>query len=168
MDKIQDDYKISASVTVCLGLGSNLGDRERLMARAIELLSQSLGSPLRVSTAIETEPLGFTSPNPFLNMVALFSTNIPPLELLSVTEEVERRLGRTVKTRQGCSYSDRPMDIDILLYGDRVIHSERLTLPHPRMHERAFVLIPLAEVAPGIVHPVLGKSIEELKNRLSD
>lgn len=168
MDKLQDDYKMSAPVTVCLGLGSNLGDRENLMARAIELLSEYLGSPLRVSTTIETEPVGFSSPNPFLNMVALFSTTLPPLELLSVTEEVERRLGRTIKTRSGCSYSDRPMDIDILLYGDRVIHSERLTLPHPRMHERAFVLVPLAEVAPDIVHPVLGKSIIELKEGLFD
>lgn len=166
MGKLHDDSKMSAPVTVCLGLGSNLGDRERLMARAIELLSQSLGSPLCVSTTIETEPVGFSSPNPFLNLVALFSTDLSPLELLSVTEEVERRLGRTVKTRRGCSYSDRPMDIDILLYGDRVINSERLTLPHPRMHERAFVLVPLAEVAPDIVHPILGKSIEELKNGL--
>ena len=151
---------------VYLGLGSNEGDRQQLMHRAIELLADKLGSPVQLSTLIETEPVGFVSPNPFLNMVALFSTDIPSMELLDITEGIERRLGRMKKTQRGGAYSDRPMDIDILLYGDRVIDTERLTVPHPRMHERAFVLVPLAEIAPSLVHPVLGKSILELKNEL--
>ena len=151
---------------VYLGLGSNEGDREQLMREAIELLAGELGSPVQLSTLIETEPVGFSSPNPFLNMVALFSTDIPSMELLDITEGIERRLGRMKKTLRGGAYSDRPMDIDILLYGDRVIETERLTVPHPRMHERAFVLVPLAEIAPSLVHPVLGKSILELKNEL--
>ena len=151
---------------VYLGLGSNEGDREQLMHRAIELLADELGSPVQLSALIETEPVGFSSPNPFLNMVALFSTDIPSVELLDITEGIERRLGRMKKTLKGGAYSDRPMDIDILLYGDSVIDTERLTVPHPRMHERAFVLVPLAEIAPSLVHPVLGKSILELKNEL--
>ena len=151
---------------VYLGLGSNEGDREQLMQMAIELLSQELGSPVKLSTVIETQPVGFSSPNPFLNMVALFSTDIPPMELLEITEGVERRLGRMKKTQRGGAYSDRPMDIDILIYGDRVIESERLTVPHPRMHERSFVLVPLAEIAPSLVHPTLGKSILELNSNI--
>ena len=151
---------------VYLGLGSNEGDRQQLMQMAIELLSDELGNPVKLSTVIETQPVGFSSPNPFLNMVALFSTDIPPMELLEITERVERRLGRMKKTQRGGAYSDRPMDIDILIYGDRVIESERLTVPHPRMHERSFVLAPLAEIAPSLVHPTLGKSILELNSNI--
>ena len=152
---------------VYLALGSNEGDKQQLMAQAIEQLTQFLGTPLRLSSTIETEPVGFSSPNSFLNMVALFSTDIPPAELLDITEEVERRLGRMRKTPKGGAYSDRHMDIDILLYGDRLIETERLTIPHPRMHERSFVLAPLAEISPDLVHPILGKSILELKKELS-
>ncbi len=100
-------------------------------------------------------------------MVALFSTNLSPVELLDITEGVERRLGRMKKTLRDGVYSDRPMDIDILLYGDRVINTGRLTVPHPRMHERSFVIEPLAEISPDLVHPTLGKSILELKKNLS-
>ena len=152
---------------VYLALGSNEGDKRQLMEQAIEQLTRFLGAPLRLSSTIETEPVGFSSPNSFLNMVALFSTDIPPMELLDITEEVERRLGRMRKTPKGGTYSDRSMDIDILLYGDRSIETERLTIPHPRMHERFFVLAPLAEISPDLLHPILGKSILELKKELS-
>ena len=136
------------------------------MARAIELLSVALGAPVSLSSTIETEAWGFVSPNPFLKMVACFSADITPLELLNVTEDVERRVGRKTKSIGGV-YSDRPMDIDILLFGDEVISSECLTVPHPRLHERLFVLEPLAEISPTLVHPLLGKSMAELKESIS-
>ncbi len=157
---------MSKSPKIYLGLGSNQGDREQLMAQAIELLSVALGAPVSLSSTIETEAWGFVSPNPFLNMVACFSADISPLDLLDVTEDVERRLGRKTKSIGGV-YSDRPMDIDILLFGNEIISSERLTVPHPRLHERLFVLRPLAEIAPSLVHPLLGKSMAELKESLS-
>ena len=156
---------MSKSVKIYLGLGSNQGDREQLMAQAIEQLSVALGSPIALSSTIETEAWGFVSPNPFLNMVALFETKLSPMELLNITEDVERRLGRQTKSVGGV-YSDRPIDIDILFYGDEVISGERLTVPHPRLHERLFVLAPLSEISPALVHPLLGKSMYELKESL--
>ena len=156
---------MSKSQNIYLGLGSNQGDREQLMAQAIELLSVALGAPVSLSSTIETEPWGFVSPNPFLNMVVCFSADIAPLDLLDITEDVERRLGRKIKST-GSVYRDRPIDIDLLFYGDEIISSERLTVPHPRLHERLFVLAPLAEISPALVHPLLGKSMYELKESL--
>ena len=150
---------------VYLGLGSNQGDREQLMAQAIEMLSVALGAPVRLSSTIETEAWGFVSPNPFLNMVASFSTDVPPIELLYVIEDIERCLGRKTKSVGGV-YSDRPIDIDILFYGDRIISTERLTVPHPRLHERLFVLAPLAEISPRLMHPLLGKSVLQLRDSI--
>ena len=157
---------MSKSQNIYLGLGSNQGDREQLMAQAIELLSVALGAPVSLSSTIETEAWGFVSPNPFLNMVACFSADIAPLDLLDVTEDVERRLGRKTKSIGGV-YRDRPIDIDVLFYGDEIISSERLTVPHPRLHERLFVLEPMVEIAPSFIHPLLGKSMAELKESLS-
>ena len=113
------------------------------------------------SSFLETEPWGFESDNGFLNCVVAFDTELTPTELLDTTERIERELGRTVKSTGG-NYHDRLIDIDILLYGNTVIESERLTIPHPLMHLRDFVLMPLAEIAPDTVHPTLGKSIKEL------
>jgi 2-amino-4-hydroxy-6-hydroxymethyldihydropteridine diphosphokinase len=153
------------SVDIYIGLGSNQGNREQLIEKAIELLSVALGAPIQQSTIIETEPWGFESDFPFLNMVACFNCNLQPLELLDLTEKTEKELGRTTKSSGGI-YKDRPIDIDILLYGNRVIESERLTIPHPRLHERHFVLEPLKEISPQLVHPILKKTIAELTDSI--
>lgn len=146
---------------VYLSLGTNLGNKKENLTRAIEALSLALGKCVAQSSFIETEPWGFESNNSFLNCTAAFDTDIAPLELLDTTERIERMLGRTQKS-QGGNYHDRLIDIDILLYGDKIIESARLTIPHPLMHKRTFVLKPLADIAPDTIHPLLGKKITEL------
>ncbi len=151
---------------VYLGLGTNTGNKNENLARAIELLSLALGSPVALSSIIESEPWGFESENRFLNCVAAFDTTFSPTLLLDTTEEIERTLGRTRKSLNG-QYSDRIIDIDILFYGNEIIESERLTIPHPLLHKRDFVLLPLQEIAPQLVHPRLHKKIEELAKELN-
>ena len=147
---------------IYLGLGTNQGDKEENLKRAIASLSLALGTYTSLSSFIETEPWGFESQNSFLNCVVAFRTTLPPMELLETTEKIERELGRTAKSNGGV-YHDRIIDIDILLYGKEIINTERLTVPHPLMHERDFVLTPLCEIAPQAIHPVIGKSIAEIK-----
>ena len=148
-----------------LSLGSNLGDKKKNLMRTIEKLSSALGTPAAVSSIIETEPWGFTSANSFFNCVAAFDTPLSPTEILHITQETEREMGRTVKSVNG-EYKDRIIDIDILLYGDETINTENLTIPHPLMHKRLFVLEPLAQIAPRHLHPTLKKTIAELLNEL--
>lgn len=131
-------------IDVYLGLGSNLGDRHTLLLKAIELLAQRVGRLARCSSFIETDPWGFASENRFLNAVALFRTTLTPRELLTATQDIERQLGRREKSNG--TYHDRPIDIDILLYGDAVIDEPDLKIPHPRMQERDFVMRPLREI----------------------
>lgn len=128
-----------------LSLGSNLGDRHATMQSAILLLDSQAGSVDRVSSAIETEPWGFKSANKFLNMCVRITTTLSPEQLLATTKDIELQLGRTTKSVNG-QYHDRPIDIDILTYDDIHINTPSLTLPHPHMHERNFVMIPLREI----------------------
>lgn len=131
--------------TVYLSLGSNLGDRKATMRRAIGLLNERAGSVDRQSSFIETEPWGFESTNKFLNMCVRLLTTLSPEQLLLATKQIERELGRTQKSVDG-QYHDRPIDIDILMYDDVHIDSDDLTLPHPHMQEREFVMKPLREI----------------------
>ena len=148
-----------------LSLGSNLGDKKENLMRTIEKLSSALGTPAAVSSIIETEPWGFSSANSFFNCVAAFDTPLSPTEILHITQETEREMGRTAKSVNG-EYKDRIIDIDILLYGDETINTDNLTIPHPMMHKRRFVLEPLAQIAPRHLHPTLKKTIAELLNEL--
>ena len=151
--------------TVYLGLGTNIGNRKENLTRAIEALSLALGHYTALSSFIETAPWGFDSDNAFLNCAVAFGTELSPFQLLDTTENIERELGRTSKSNGGV-YHDRVIDIDILLYGNMTIDTGRLTIPHPLMHMRDFVLEPLAQIAPHTVHPTTGKSIEQLKAAL--
>ena len=129
---------------VYLGLGSNQGDREEYIRKAISLIGERVGEVLRQSSLIETEPWGFQSENKFLNGVILVATALTPREVLQATQKIECALGRRKKT--SLHYQDRPIDIDILLYDDFHIDEPDLKIPHPLMHQRDFVMIPLQEL----------------------
>ena len=150
---------------VYLGLGSNTGDKKMNLMRAIDLLSLALGSQATLSSIIESEPWGYESSNSYLNCVATFDTTLTPTQLLDTTEDIEKQIGRTQKSIDG-QYSDRPIDIDILFYGNETVETPRLTIPHPLLHKRDFVLSPMKEIAPEFVHPLLGFTIEELHKQL--
>lgn len=128
-----------------LGLGSNLGDGKANLDRALQLIGQTIGRVTATSSYIESEPWGFESEHTFTNAVCAVETSLNPMELLDATQHIERLMGRTHKHRAGENYSDRIIDIDILLYGDLHIDSERLTIPHPLIEKRDFVRLPLAE-----------------------
>lgn len=148
------------SVTACVGLGSNLGDRRDHLLRAAAVLRDHLGIlHVRLSPLYETAPVGGPAgQGPYLNAAAEVETTLPPEELLRLLLAVEAEFGR-VRT---VADAPRTLDLDLLLYGDEVRPGPELVLPHPRMHQRAFVLVPLAEIAPGRVHPVLKKTVAEL------
>lgn len=133
-----------------LALGANTGNREHTINRAIELIEGAVGTVVRRSSFIETEPWGFRSSNRFINAAVCVHTPLSPLEVLETTQDIERQLGRTVKSSDG-GYHDRPIDIDILLYDEISIDTPRLCIPHPLMHERDFVMIPLREIMDGEV-----------------
>ena len=151
---------------VYVGLGTNLGDKEQNLRDAVQKIEEQIGKVVSLSAFYVTAPWGFTSENSFLNAAACVETELSPLDVLQKTQTIERELGRMKKSING-AYSDRLIDIDLLMYEDLVLSvtsptGEELNLPHPLMTERDFVMKPLAEIAPELVHPVLGKTMREL------
>jgi 2-amino-4-hydroxy-6-hydroxymethyldihydropteridine diphosphokinase len=150
---------------IFLGLGSNLGKRAENLKEAISRIEERTGSPVFASGIYETEPWGFSSEDKFLNMVLRISTDIPPSKLLNEVLSIESQMGRV---RSSVQYSSRIIDVDILLYGCRVIVQKNLVVPHPRLHERRFVLVPMCEIAPEIYHPVLRRPMTYLLEKCED
>ncbi len=146
-----------------LGIGSNVGDRAANLNAALGQLA-SLMNVVSTSGMYETEPVGFAAQDPFLNLACCVRTDMAPRELLAATKAIEEQLGRAPTFENG----PRTIDIDILLFGDLCLQSDNLEIPHPRMQDRSFVLIPLAEIAPNIVHPSLHKSIRLLSEDCAD
>lgn len=146
---------------VYLGLGTNLGDKEANLRAAVRAINEQIGKVISLSSFYATAPWGFASEHTFLNAVACVETLLSPIEVLHRTQEIERRLGRTEKSEGGV-YHDRIIDIDLLLYNKVIMHTPELILPHPLMTERDFVMKPLVEIAPEVVHPVLGKKLRDI------
>jgi 2-amino-4-hydroxy-6-hydroxymethyldihydropteridine diphosphokinase len=146
-------------------LGGNIGNREELLSEAVRKMTNQIGKFVQASSLYETEPWGFTHEQNFLNQVIAFDSNLSAIEILDKTQALEKELGRVRKTTQYC---ERTIDIDILFYGNELIESERLSIPHPRIQERSFALYPLKELIPDFIHPVLKKSIKQLKEACTD
>lgn len=149
-----------------MSLGTNLGDKEKNLRDAVHKIEEQIGKVISLSAFYMTAPWGFESDNSFLNAAVCIETELLPLEVLQKTQEIERELGRTHKSTGGV-YSDRLIDIDLLMYDDLILSATspsgaELNLPHPLMVERDFVMRPMAEIAPELVHPVLGKTMSLL------
>lgn len=150
--------------TVYLGLGTNLGNKEANLRTAIYKLQERIGKQVSLSSFYETAPWGFESDHSFLNAAIGLETSLSPIEILHITQEIEKELGRTKKSVNG-SYSDRLIDIDILLYDTLVLQTPELTIPHPLMTERDFVMKPLIEIAGNVIHPILKKRIMTIQSK---
>ena len=150
-------------VTVYIGLGSNIGNREENLSRAVDMLGNIAGIRVtRVSSYYNTSPVGYTEQPDFLNAVAELTTSLTAYELLWHCREIEKQL----KRERVIHWGPRTIDLDLLLFGDLILEDELLTIPHPRMLEREFVLKPFNEIAPKIVHPICRKSINELYHEI--
>ncbi len=149
---------VAAMATIYLSLGSNKGDRAQYIARAIEALAEHGVNVIQGSALYETEPIETSSKSWFLNCVIKAGTNLLPPQLMHTLLDIERSLGRRRRVLRG----PRVIDMDILLYDDRVVSTDHLKIPHPRMAERRFVLVPFAEIAPEVRHPIFNKTIAEL------
>lgn len=147
-------------VNAYLALGTNIGNKRRNMITAAALLAERAGDVLALSGFYETEPWGFRSDNTFLNAALQLETSLSPQELLKITQQIEAEMGRTRKSNG--VYHDRIIDIDILFYDDLILQTPELTLPHPLMHKRLFVMEPLMEIAPHVVHPIFKKTVVSL------
>jgi GTP cyclohydrolase-4 len=153
---------VNDTVTVYLSLGSNLGNRQANLDQALKLISERMRLG-KVSSIYDTEPVGLVNQPRFLNLACEVLTRLSPEGLLALLKGIEQKMGRYSRTGE-----PRIIDIDIVLFGDQVISTPNLVIPHPKMHERAFVLIPLAEIAPDFIHPVLKKTIKELDKAVKE
>ena len=150
---------------IYLSLGRNLGHRKQYLDEALKLIQSQIGGIESVSRYYESEPWGYSSENRFCNCCLSLRTTMDPLLLMDLLLDIEQALGRQ---REGLGYSDRVIDIDMLLYGERRLDHPRLSLPHPSMGDRRFVLAPLAEIAPELIHPVTGKSVSKMLLECAD
>lgn len=150
---------------IYLSLGSNLGRREQYLEEALEKIQKRIGRLDKVSRYYESEPWGFSSGNRFYNCCLSLRSSIDPLRLMELLLQIEQEMGRS---REGSIYSDRVIDIDLLLYGDKQLDLPGLTVPHPSMGDRRFVLAPLAEIAPEVIHPVAEISISRMLHLCPD
>lgn len=148
-------------INVYLGLGSNQGNRAENLNTAIALITRTIGKVAKKSHVYETEPWGNKDQEPFLNQVIMVNTTLDPRDLLEATNKVEREMGRQRKKEKE-KWGPRIIDVDILFYGKRVIRDKGLEIPHPELHNRAFTLVPLLEIAPDLEHPVLKQPIDQL------
>jgi len=149
---------------VFLSLGSNLGDRRKSLEKAISLIEADIGNILITSAIYETDAWGYKSQNKFLNMALCINTSFLPEDLLKAINKIEQTMGRR---KPEAGYSDRPIDVDIIFYDDLVVASEQLSIPHPLMEKRRFVLEPINEIAPDFIHPVLKTTVQSLLNNLA-
>lgn len=155
----------NAMYAVYIGFGSNIGDRLAYIQNAIHALSETEGITLqKISSIYQTDPVGYETQAQFLNGVAAIQTSLPAITLLQILKDIEVVVGRQHRIRWG----PREIDLDILIYGDLCLQTEQLVIPHPEMHLRRFVLAPLAEIAPDLVHPVLKETVQTLLVRLED
>ncbi|MDR1679742.1 MAG: 2-amino-4-hydroxy-6-hydroxymethyldihydropteridine diphosphokinase [Prevotellaceae bacterium] len=145
---------------VLLGLGSNLGNKEQNLRFAINEIEQHIGKIARASSFYESEPWGYCSKNSFLNAAVCVHSDLLPEQLLEACKAIEKAAGRTARTTAG--YQDRVLDIDILYYGNCVLNTGQLQLPHPHIARRRFVLEPLCEIAPQFIDPLTGKTIKDM------
>jgi len=151
---------------VVLLLGSNIEPREKFLKDAVSLLEEEMGRATIVSEVYESEPWGFEAQTSFYNMAVVFETRKEPEEVLDLCLKTEKTLGRERSGNKG--YVSRTMDVDIIYFGNRVINSKRLTVPHPRLHLRRFTLLPLAETVPELIHPLLNKNQKKLLHECPD
>ena len=156
-----------ASETVFVLLGSNLGDRELLVNQASKMIGERCGKIVAKSRLYESEPWGFKSEHWFLNQVVKVETALSPDDLMKELLEIEKELGRDRSVPHE-GYVSRPMDLDILYFGSEIIDTQMVTAPHPRLHERRFTLLPLCDVAPDFVHPVMKKTNLQLLDECQD
>jgi 2-amino-4-hydroxy-6-hydroxymethyldihydropteridine diphosphokinase len=153
---------VNDTVTAYLSLGSNLGNRQANLDQALKLISERMRMG-KVSSIYDTEPVGLVNQPRFLNLACEVFTRLTPDGLLALLKGIELKMGRYSRSGE-----PRTIDIDIVLFGDQAVNTPNLIIPHPRMHERSFVLIPLAEIAPDFVHPVLKKTIKELDKAVKE
>ena len=152
--------------TIILALGSNLGDGRANLLRAIELIASRIGQVVTQSSVLETEPWGFVSEHTFVNQVIIIKSALTAEAILAETQQIEKALGRVTKSEHG-NYADRIIDIDLIDYDGQIVETVDLQLPHPQMHKRSFVLVPLCEIWPTWEHPILHKSAQELSDNLT-